>query len=137
MLLLLPFLISAYQHHVLFPFSLTGPEFLGFFPLLAISCIIGYIILQNDRYHTFPNLAADSFPDTGFTVFETTLFLYGKKRLIQTAILDLVRRNLLEIIADGSFKVRTAWYFEPGDEQNPLINGFLQEKRSCVTYEMT
>jgi uncharacterized protein (TIGR04222 family) len=136
MLLLLPFLISAYQHNVLFPFSLTGPEFLGFFPLLAITCIIGYIILQNDRYRTFPGLAAASFPDTGFTVFETTLFLYGKMRLIQTAILDLVRRNLLEITADGSFKVRTAWYLKPGDEQNPLINGFLQEERSCVTYEM-
>ena len=134
MLLLLPFVISAYNSHVVFPFSLTGPEFLGFFPLLAISCIICYIIIQNEKYHHFSGLAATHFPENA-SIFEYTQFLYGTKRMIQTAILDLVRRNLLEVATDGTLMVYNNRYIKTGSEENPMIIGFLQEERSQVTYE--
>lgn len=134
MLLLLPFIISAYQHRVLFPFSLTGPGFLGFFPLLAISCIVCYVIIQYEKNNALIQLVAIHFP-TNATVFETAQFLYGKKRVIQAAIVDMVRRNLLTITSDKLFTVHRYRYYAPVREQNPLIPGFEKEERNCVTYE--
>jgi uncharacterized membrane protein YgcG len=135
LLLLLPFVISTYNYRVLFPFSLTGPEFLGFFPLLAISCIICYVIIQKEKYHSFPGLASSWFPENA-SIFEYVQFLYGTKRAIQTAILDLVRRNLLEVTTKGELMVNNNRFIKKGTEDNPLIIGLLQEERSRVTYEM-
>ncbi|HEX6429775.1 MAG TPA: hypothetical protein VF008_18910 [Niastella sp.] len=134
MLLTLPLIVSAYLHRVLFPFALTGPQFLGFFPLLTLSCIICYIILQHDKGRALKQLVIEHFP-TDTTVFQTALYLYGKHRALQTAIIDLMRRSLLEVSPDKTFTVHRSRYLRPVNEQNPLIPGFLNEVRYAVGYD--
>ncbi|THU41025.1 hypothetical protein FAM09_02605 [Niastella caeni] len=135
MLLLFTLTVSAYLHKDLFPFSLDGPQFLVFFPLLAITCIICYVILQNEKGRALHQLVTTHFP-TDATVYQLAQFLYGKHRAVQTAIVDLVRRNLLGLTSDKQFIVYRNRYYRPDNEQNPLIAGFLNEESSSVTYDM-
>src|SRR5687767_1191146 len=58
MLLTLPFLVSSYLYKVFSPFSLTGPRFLVFFPLFAISCLICFVILQYEKHRALSPLIA-------------------------------------------------------------------------------
>jgi uncharacterized protein (TIGR04222 family) len=132
-LLTLPLLISASLYEQLIPFTLTGKQFLNFFPMLVISSIICYILIQRDRTRPLQQLVVENFP-TDATVFQTALFLYGKHRAIQTAIIDLLRRNLLEVTTEKTFIVHKSRYHRPANEQNPLITGFLNEERHSVTY---
>lgn len=134
LLLLLPFLLIYFKYGVLFPFSLAGPQFLVFFPVLALSSLLCFILIQNEKTKHFPALLISWFPEKA-TAFETAQFLYGRKRLIQTAIVDLIRRNLLELTTEKLFLLHPGRYIKTDDEQNPLINSFLKEERDSITYE--
>lgn len=134
MLLTLPFLVSSYLYKVLSPFSLSGPRFLVFFPLLAISCIICFAILQHEKSRTLDPLVAVHYPSNA-TIFQITRFLHGKERAIQAAIIDLLRRELLVLSADRFFLVNKHRYVKPEKELNPLVEFLLKEERSCVSYD--
>lgn len=134
-LLLLPFLISAIRHDVLFPFALTGPQFLVFYPLLALSCLICFLILQYNRNRPLQQLVLEHFP-TDATIFQTALFYFGKHRSVQTGIVDLIRRDLLSVSADKVFTLHQHRYQKLVNEQNPLIPGFLHEERQTVDYSI-
>lgn len=135
MLLLLPLIISAYLYRVLSPFSLNGPQFLVFFPLLAISCIICYIILQYEKGRTLKELVASHFP-TDASAFQMARFLYGKHRAIQTGIVDLLRRSLIVLTPDKRFMVHKKRYREQANEKNPLIIGIINDQYDFVNYDM-
>jgi uncharacterized protein (TIGR04222 family) len=133
-LLTLPLIVSAYLYSVLSPFSLKGPQFLVFFPLLAISCIICYIILQYEKGRTLKELVASNFP-TDASAFQIAQFLYGKHRAIQTGIVDLLRRNLIVLTPDKRFMVFKKRYTEQDNEKNPLIMGIINDQYDCVNYD--
>ncbi|MBO9200755.1 MULTISPECIES: hypothetical protein [Niastella] len=134
MLLILPLIVSAYLYREFLPFALTGPQFLHFFPLLALSSFICYIILQYEKGRILKQLVVDHFPSNA-SIFQTAQFLYGKHRAIQAAIVDLIRRNLIELTAEKRFLVHTNRYHVVGNEQNPLISGFLKERYESTNYE--
>jgi uncharacterized protein (TIGR04222 family) len=134
LLLLLPFAINACLFHQLSPFALNGPQFLVFFPLLAICSILCFVIHQYRRNRLLIKLVTDDFP-TDATIFQVAHFLYGKHRAIQTAMIDLIRRNLLEVVTQF-FIVRKNRYIEQDNEQNPLVKEFLIEKSAYVNYDM-
>ncbi|MCS3796241.1 glycine-rich domain-containing protein [Niastella sp. OAS944] len=132
--LLFPFFLIYFKYGVAFPFSLKGPQFLVFLPVLTVCSLLCYMLIQNEKVKHFPALANNWFPQEA-TAFETAQFLYGRKRFIQTAIIDLMRRNLLVLTTDKMFMLYPDRYIKPDNEQNPLIPCFLKEGRSCVTYE--
>jgi uncharacterized protein (TIGR04222 family) len=134
LLLLLPFAINAFLYHQLSPFALKGLQFLVFFPLLAICSILCFVILQYRRNRLLIKLVTDDFP-TDATIFQVTHFLYGKHRAIQTAIIDLTRRSLLEVVTQFLI-VRKNRYIEQDNELNPLVKEFLMEKEEYVNYDM-
>ena len=134
MLLTLPFLVSSYLYKVLSPFSLNCSRFLVFFPLLAISCIICFVILQHEKSRTLNPLVAAHYPSNA-TIFQITRFLHGKERAIQAAIIDLLRRELLVLTTDRFFLVNKHRYIKPEKELNPLVEFLLKEERSCVSYD--
>jgi len=134
LLLTLPFLVSSYLYKVLSPFSLNCSRFLVFYPLLAISCIICFVVLQHEKSRTLNPLVAAHFPSNA-TIFQITRFLHGKERAIQAAIIDLLRRELLMLTADRFFLVNKHRYIKPEKEGNPLVEFLLKEERSCVSYD--
>jgi hypothetical protein len=132
--LILPLVFIACFYKIISPFSLSAHQFLIFFPLLAFSCIFSFILLQLEKGRSLkPVVKLNYYTDA--SVFQTAQFLYGKQRVIEAAILDLIRRNLLVITRDRMFIVHKDRYRRPTNEENPLITGFINEGRECVTYE--
>jgi hypothetical protein len=120
---------------LLCPFpALSYFPFLVFLVLLTGSCIIGYVILLFEKNRSFKPLVDAQFP-VNASVFQIALLLHGKQRAIQTAIVDLVRRKLIEITIDGLFQVYKERYLKPAQEQNPLVAALLNEEKTCVTYD--
>ena len=133
-LLLVPLLSIISQHKVLSPFSLSDPSFALFFLLLAVSCLLSYLLLEFEKsFALHPHLQA-AFPIKA-TIFQLAYFLFGKNRAVQTAIVDLVRRKLLVVTKDKLFLVYKERYVQPENEQNPLIPALLKEERTCITYD--
>jgi hypothetical protein len=132
--LLFPFMLIYFKYGTAFPFSLKGSQFLVFLPVLTVSSLLCYLLIQNEKVKHFPALADNWFPQTA-TAFETAQFLYGRKRFMQAAIVDLIRRNLLVLTTDKMFLLYPGRYIVPDNEQNPLMASFLKEGRECVTYE--
>jgi uncharacterized protein (TIGR04222 family) len=133
-LLLFPFVLIYFNYGVAFPFALKGPQFLVFLPVLTICSLLCYLLIQNEKVKHFPALADNWFPQAA-TAFETAQFLYGRKRCMQAAIVDLIRRNLLVLTTDKMFLLYPGRYVKPENEQNPLIASFLKEGRDSVSYE--
>ena len=133
-LLILPFVFIACFYETIFPFSLDIRQFLIFFPLLTFSCIVSYILLQLEKGRSLKSVVKSNYY-TDANVFQTAQFLHGKQRVIGAAVIDLIRRNLLVLTSYHMFKVYKDRYRRPASEENPLITGFINEERECVTYE--
>jgi uncharacterized protein (TIGR04222 family) len=133
--LLVPLLVIAALYQELNPFSLTGPQFLLFFPLLFLGALTCFILLQDEKGHSIIALVTENFP-TDATIYQLAQFLYGKHRAIQTAIVDLVRRNLLSVSRDKSFILQKNRNHTFENDPNPLMNGYLEEISPHLKYEM-
>lgn len=96
-ILLVPLITSISYYKVLSSFSLPDPSFALFFLLLAISCILSYLLLEFEKGFALHPLLKAAFP-VNATIFQLAYFLSGKNRAVQTAIVDLVRRRLLVVI---------------------------------------
>ncbi len=120
----LPFLLNGILFKKLSPFALTGPEFLVFYFLLGLGIITAYLMLQNkDKVEA---ITTNYLPNDA-TVFQMAKFLYGKHRAVQTAIVDLIRRNLLKVNNDNSLFVFNDKYHPDKNEENPLVQALLQQ----------
>jgi hypothetical protein len=133
-ILLVPLITSTVYYKVLSPFSLPDPSFALFFLLLAISCILSYLLLEFEKSLALQPLLKAAFP-VNATIFQLAYFLFGKNRAVQTAIVDLVRRKLLVVTKDKLFLVYKERYIESENEQNPLMPALLKEERTCITYD--
>jgi hypothetical protein len=133
-ILLVPLITSISYYKVFSPFLLPDPSFALFFLLFAISCMLSYLLLEFEKSLTLQPLVKAAFP-VNATIFQFAYFLFGKNRAVQTAIVDLVRRNLLVITKDKLFLVYKERYVQPENEQNPLIQALLKEERTCITYD--
>ncbi len=130
-LIVLPFFYLCYTYHILNPFQLSGPHFLWFYFLLSLA-VAGVIILyQKDLGKKF-NPICNLYFSKQLNVFQLTQFLFGNHRAIQTAIVDLIRRNLLLVNSDTSFQVCNENYNIIQGEENPLLAKWLFEDNGAI-----
>lgn len=92
-LLILPLVFIACFYRTISPFSLNASQFLIFFPLLAFSCIVSFILLQLEKGRSLKSVVKSNYY-TDANVFQTAQFLHGKKRVIGAAIIDLIRDEI-------------------------------------------
>lgn len=134
-ILFAPFLVIAIFFDTFWPYHLTGPEFLVAFPIFIISLFCAHCYIEKKKEWFYEELVIDNF-NTGATVFQQAKFIFGKHRAIQAALVDLLRRELLEVRNDRTFIVRNKYYYAPGHEENPLIENFLKEEdQSEIKYD--
>jgi hypothetical protein len=125
-LLSCPFLFIGVTFHTFSPFSLTGRQFLIFFPMYGVAIILVYLYYLYRIREPLKNITVVHFPED-VSAFQMANFLYGKHRAIQTAIVDLVKRGLFTLSKDNSFKIEKTNYSTHQKEANPLIIPFEQE----------
>lgn len=130
-LILVPFLFSIIAYGKSSPFSLSGPQFLLFFPLFGAAILIIYYLYHADQKEEILKISADYFHED-ITPFEVGAFLYGKHRAIQTAVADLAQRGLLTSGGDHVVRVTKNNYKPDVNETNPLIIQYEQEKNGSI-----
>ncbi|HZH63993.1 MAG TPA: hypothetical protein VEY10_03810 [Flavisolibacter sp.] len=121
--MLLCFLFSLFYHFI-FPFNLKGPEFLLFYALLWLVVALAYwqfLVREKNAVRAF----VQSNMPTGVNAFQLAHFLYGPKRAIQTAVVDLVDKGQLSMKDNKTLVITTNWQLE--ESKNPLINSLWYE----------
>lgn len=100
-------------------FHSAGPDFLGYYFFLMAAGIIVSWVLQDHKQKKLDGYSNELFPDT-FNSFQVAWFLYGKHRAYQIALVDLLRRAIIDTAGDR-YKVVTYPTSEPTEEDNPLL----------------
>jgi len=130
-LLLLPILLIDGMYHTLSPFTLGGPHFLVFFPLYGAALLFSYIIYRWQVKRSIEEVIKDYFPADA-SAFQMADLLYGRHRALQASIIDLTRRELIEVKRGSSFQVKKARFRTYPDEQNPLITAYVETEDDSI-----
>jgi hypothetical protein len=132
-LLLLPFLFGLVFFGQMVPFILDGPDFLWFFPILVFSLLGIYVLMRLKRRKFYRNLVYDILhEDIG--LYDKIFFLFGKHGAVQVAIVDLVRRELLQVRGYKTFIVHNDNIRRSPTETNVLIDGLMNEPDREIVY---
>jgi len=135
LLMVIPFIFSGIAYGSLSPFALGAPHFLVFFGVYAAALIGSLVIVRLAVQSAMAPLIDESFP-ADLSPFQVADSLYGKHRAVQTGIVDLIQRNLLEVSASKRFRVMKGGYIPRHLESNPLIPGFADEEEgSLLSYD--
>lgn len=132
-LVLLPFVFSLWFFGQFFPFLLNGPDFLWFFPLFAFALNGIFALMAARRIRFYRGLTYDIMHEE-IDFYQKIEFLYGKHRAVQAAIVDLVRRELLEVYGREGFIVRNENCKRSLDETNPLFDAMTREADGNILY---
>lgn len=126
-LMVLPFLFIGIEYGTCFPFALGGPHFLVFFALFALVLFASYVIVRLEVNRSLRRLIEEHYP-SDVSAFQVAEFLYGKHRAVQAAIVDLMKRRLLELHENRSFRVKAYPSISDGRETNPLMPALAAEE---------
>jgi hypothetical protein len=134
-LLLLPFSIALFFGK-LSVFHLEGEDFLVFFAILAAASFIGIYLLRRHITNEMKRMVdAWISPDTN--AFQLTHYLDTRGKAIQTAMLDLVHRTILEPTSPHTFVVHRNGYQYQEWDTNPLIRDLLKLYKDGDTVSYT
>jgi uncharacterized protein (TIGR04222 family) len=122
-LLLFPFVINYAITRIVFPFFLTGPQFLLFYGMLVAAALLVHYLMRQDRL-LFMKKTVDAVPLDDLNIFQLTHFVYGKERALQTGLVDMYRRELVSI-EERKIVGHQNKYRAPEKEDNPLIPALL------------
>ena len=115
-------------------FHTKGPDFLSHYLLL---CIIGIVVLLITQLHKDARLkliVENNLPQN-FTVYQIARFLYGAHRSYQAALVDLLKRGIIDT-AGSDYKLAEHKEYNWGIEKNPLLQPLMQnyEEGDLFTY---
>ncbi|MBC7887262.1 MAG: hypothetical protein H7Z13_05190 [Ferruginibacter sp.] len=100
-------------------FGSTGEDFLLYYFILMVAGIAVSGILQQHKSKKLEQVIDQQFPKK-FTACQVAMFLYGTHRAYQTALIDLLKRDIIETLGDD-YKLTTAPVYDPQKEENPLF----------------
>ncbi|MBS1563736.1 MAG: hypothetical protein JST39_05070, partial [Bacteroidetes bacterium] len=126
-MLLLYFYLDS---NLIFMFRLRGPDFLHVIFLLCVLCLVCFVIDHTRGMRAVQEIAEDYFP-TDANPFQMAHFLYGKHRAMQSAIIGLLQKKLLEVDAHKRFFIHPDRYIPPEREINPLVPDALREREGA------
>jgi len=125
-IIVLPFLFIWIAYGSFNPFSLNGSQFLGFFPLYGAAIVLAYIAARQQLKKQLVAITAAHFPRDA-SPFQVAAFLYGKHRATQAGLVDLIKRDLVELDIYSRFVVKSRNYRPVTGEKNPMIPAYAQE----------
>lgn len=118
LILLLPFVISGTIFSKWWPYNLKGNEYLLFFAMLIVAAIGSLLLIISSRKKQLLNIIVDVYPKR-YTIYQVAQFLYGKEAAVQIAIIDLLKKDLLEVTSNEQFVNKVS--LETSSIDNPLF----------------
>jgi uncharacterized protein (TIGR04222 family) len=100
-------------------FSTTGEEFLTYYAFICIGSLVVLYITQVHKNDLLQTLVYNNLP-SDYTTFQMARFLYGSHRCYQTALIDLLKRGIIEA-GDSNYTIIENVDVVANDEQNPLL----------------
>lgn len=117
------------------PYDLAGAQFLLFFACLSLAGISCLMIIWNFNKR-FVQTIREKYFDESADAFQITRYVFGRKRSINTAIVDLVDRKILQPENYNNFLFLAGNYHYAAAEKNPLIRELIKTRNGnrAVTY---
>lgn len=114
-----PVLFNAFMFGEWNPFALSGPHFLGYYVVFCVCVMLPYVLYMRSGNRALSRQAAPAIPGD-LNVFQAAAIIEGRHRATQTAILDLLQRELIGM-SDAGFHIQPGMDVAPAaNEQNPL-----------------
>ena len=105
-------------------FHTRGKDFLSYYQVIGIAGLIAVFISQKHKDEKLKSILLNNLPQK-FTPYQMARFLYGNHRCYQTALVDLLRRGIIQTSGKNYKVIRQQLYNEEG-EDNPLIQPLMQ-----------
>ena len=108
-------------------FRTKGEDFLAYY---AILCIAGLIVLWFTQKHKEKKLLAiiDSNMPEKFNSYQIGRFLYGPHRSYQTALIDLLKRGIIDTYG-SDFKLAEHKQYNWDTEENPMLQTLMEKHK--------
>lgn len=100
-------------------FKTNGPDFLIYYFLLIVAGLAVSWILQEHKLKRINQFIEAQFPEK-FTTYQIARFLYGPHCAYQTALIDLLKRDIIDVTGND-YKLTKTPTTDPQAEQNPLL----------------
>ncbi|MET0392244.1 MAG: hypothetical protein ABW019_03845, partial [Chitinophagaceae bacterium] len=109
------------------PFQLDGPSFLVFFAGLGVAGLVYlYVVYQHNK--EIAESVLKSRYDFSAGLYQVTRYAYDMDRSLQTAVVDLIDRNVLRMHQEpGVFTFHPSAYQPVAAGKNPLIANLLKQ----------
>ncbi|THU41026.1 TIGR04222 domain-containing membrane protein [Niastella caeni] len=136
LILLLPFAINYFFTGEASPFSINGKQFLLFYIFLIVAAFIAHYLLQKNKL-AYLKKVVDAWSPGDLSIYQLTYAVYGKDRAVETCLVDLYRRDLVQVNDNGKIVALRQRYQAPEKEDNPLVPGLLSKAdNSTVEYDV-
>ncbi len=103
-----------------------GPDFLLYYSIICMAGLAITWLTQKNKEQRLQQIIFANMPQQ-FTVFEITRFIHGPHRSYQTALVDLLKRGIIETSGSG-YRILDLPLSQEAAEKNPLlpalINGY-------------
>lgn len=104
-------------------FHSKGKDFLYYYAIICFTALGFIFYTQSHKLERLKSIVLSMMPSQ-FTTFEITRYLYGPHRCYQTALIDLSKRDIVEISGSGYKLLRTVPLLDT--EQNPLLDPLMK-----------
>ncbi len=108
---------------ILNPYQSKGPEFLEFYWMVAVGGIIITLMLQKNKDARLQEIVFANLP-AGFNLYQITHFVQGPHRCYQTALVDLLKRGIIETTGNGYTLIELPSSLHEA-EKNPLLASLI------------
>lgn len=134
LLLLVPFLIP-FAYNAATPFQLDGPQFLVFFAGLVVMGLASLGVIYYRDKEMVREILERNF-NQAVNPYQLSRYAFGRNRAVETAIVDLVERTILEPRKHSLFIFHPDHWQSTTGEQNPVIHHLLKtySKGEIVSY---
>ena len=106
-------------------FKTNGPDFLLYYALLCIAGLVVSFLLSMQKEEQLEKIVEENYP-ASFNTFQATHFIYGPHKSYQTALIDLLKRGIIDC-SKNNFRFNGYQKEDTLEEINPLIKP-LSEK---------
>ena len=106
-------------------FHTNGETFLIYYAFLLIAGLFVSFILHKHKEERIERIVTENFP-LSFNTFEATQFMYGAHKAYQTALIDLLKRGIIDT-AGNDYKLNPYQKDNTQTEVNPLLETLVEK----------
>ena len=106
-------------------YKTNGPFFLIYYAALCIAGLLVSFFLNKHKEQTLEKIVAENYP-FAFNTFEAAHFIYGSHKSYQTALVDLLKRGVIDC-SGNDYRFNGYQKNDSDEELNPLVKKLAEK----------